>query len=1497
MKAKTSALRPRRAITTLSLLAVLILAASSTYAQAPSSVPPLATEPAPGAAPGSEPVSGRRPTVGQVGGVVSASVSSLPYTTFTYTHSDMLIFSYNDGTSLEVYNAYGGLVWSGILNASQHSALTPGAGVYRVLGSAPYSICVGDEITDFVLGYYAFDQYGRGLSTRLYTYQSYWSSTDYDPHFIVFAYEDGSNVQVVDTQTGIEIWSGTLNAGEHYDNTTLSNRYLTVTSSQPVAALSYTDQGYYVPSENGTFVGIRFYTYVGNAGAWGHSLNIVAYQDATSVEVRYTSTGSLIWSGVLDDGDVHSVLGLNGSFVTVTSNKGIAVNASPYGAWSGNYYNSLYGQDSTGTGIGKRFHFPVISGGQLIIFSYQADSQVTITDSGGQVVWSGVLDAGETYSFNTAYTVYSISSTGYLSALFDWGDHAGADFAPVYYGGPLLSRGSISLLALDFYQQDTPIDVSAVIDNPGATTTTYKVTMSLIEGGTVVESHSQDVIVPAFSCSLPIEFEFSAQPAGSYALVAELHVAAELLDSESRDIPVLGDADQVKAALAAGTLTERALAELEQTEGIAIEDLTDGIKRLALDPAKWSAEKLLTTAAKAIALHYGASSEAVEAIEEAIKLFMFGVKEAFVKEPVEDVARQKAESIVTEALAGRSDEVLGQEALFINSVAGETSSWDLRMDIRTKYYETTIRSIVELRPFLTVVSIPPFVGLESFLTQHWEYSALAFVSDALKVLVVLLAVAAIAAFLAGTSLTAIVAGLSVGAVKVLAAIKAAGLVNALVVPLVLFSTAFAMIRMAETRVAPAIVDSHQQALDSLLDLIQSDHVTGVTDLATDAQVDGYQVSLRTTARNTGGRADAPLIEIYLYTIDGALIDILSSQLLLEAGQAGTLEHQLDLPAGTYRAVSVLHARGTVALEVQVTPFEVSVPQVYLNASLGAAHVSLGEAVSAIISITNTDLTSATGELALFAISSDGQNLDSWSINLPPGGSQQVSYSFVPQVEGGYVLKLRLTDSLSVLARQDLGYAVGEGVAVAINVGQETAYSPGQDVTMPITATNAGNQPTSIVLSLETLDAQDEYNTVHTTSANLSLDGGDSEVLTLTALPDAQPGTYLTRILLDDVLYDNLEFSVEAVDTLYAHIAPDAFFHNVGDTVPLTAQVADSSYVHTDADLLVTIVDPEGASHGVTMSHVDTGLYQGSFAASIAGTYVADVGISRPGYRTVPDSSSFVVGRASGLVPSTSGELFQGQTNPLTVTATTESGLPVTEATVVLSGSHRTFTAVTDQDGQARLSVQTEFGEELYHGSVRKVGYLNASFKVSVIPALDTEPPFIFFDSVFDGQSANTSPISVTGSTEIGAVLMINGEPVPVDTSGNFATSITLSEGENTLTATATDPALNSNTVNVTLYLDTAPPPLTVTSPVEGLVTKEIVVNVTGVTEPDIGVSIGEHVLQANADGSFSAWILLGLGDNSLSVTATDTAGNSTSVTRTVASIPYSIYLPCILRGH
>lgn len=119
----------------------------------------------------------------------------------------------------------------------------------------------------------------------------------------------------------------------------------------------------------------------------------------------------------------------------------------------------------------------------------------------------------------------------------------------------------------------------------------------------------------------------------------------------------------------------------------------------------------------------------------------------------------------------------------------------------------------------------------------------------------------------------------------------------------------------------------------------------------------------------------------------------------------------------------------------------------------------------------------------------------------------------------------------------------------------------------------------------------------------------------------------------------------------------------------------------------------------------------------------------------------------------------------------------------------------------------------------------------------------------------------------------------------------LSDGSHTINVTASDNDGNAATAKSTTFtVDTVPPTLNVTAPVDGLITSSASLNVVGstndATSSPVTITItlngtSQSAVTVASDGSFTKSVTLTEGTNTLVITATDAAGKASSVTRTV----------------
>jgi hypothetical protein len=119
----------------------------------------------------------------------------------------------------------------------------------------------------------------------------------------------------------------------------------------------------------------------------------------------------------------------------------------------------------------------------------------------------------------------------------------------------------------------------------------------------------------------------------------------------------------------------------------------------------------------------------------------------------------------------------------------------------------------------------------------------------------------------------------------------------------------------------------------------------------------------------------------------------------------------------------------------------------------------------------------------------------------------------------------------------------------------------------------------------------------------------------------------------------------------------------------------------------------------------------------------------------------------------------------------------------------------------------------------------------------------------------------------------------------------MSDGAHTVTISASDNDGNTATAKSTTFtVDTVPPTLNITAPTADLITNTASVTVKGstndATSSPVTVAItlngtDQGTVTVASDGGFSKSLTLAEGTNTIVVTATDAAGKSSSVTRTV----------------
>ena len=154
---------------------------------------------------------------------------------------------------------------------------------------------------------------------------------------------------------------------------------------------------------------------------------------------------------------------------------------------------------------------------------------------------------------------------------------------------------------------------------------------------------------------------------------------------------------------------------------------------------------------------------------------------------------------------------------------------------------------------------------------------------------------------------------------------------------------------------------------------------------------------------------------------------------------------------------------------------------------------------------------------------------------------------------------------------------------------------------------------------------------------------------------------------------------------------------------------------------------------------------------------------------------------------------------------------------------------------------------------------------------------------------NKPKISVSGSGQSGAVvtLYLNGQKVADQIVGNDGQFVfndaDLKEGLNSFTAKqAIDTSESPESSTENIQLDLTPPKLTVDKPADGSSSSAQYVYVSGKAEVGSYVMINDHQAVVAQDGTYNGVAQLQSGDNKITITATDGAGNKSTITRAVS---------------
>lgn len=216
--------------------------------------------------------------------------------------------------------------------------------------------------------------------------------------------------------------------------------------------------------------------------------------------------------------------------------------------------------------------------------------------------------------------------------------------------------------------------------------------------------------------------------------------------------------------------------------------------------------------------------------------------------------------------------------------------------------------------------------------------------------------------------------------------------------------------------------------------------------------------------------------------------------------------------------------------------------------------------------------------------------------------------------------------------------------------------------------------------------------------------------------------------------------------------------------------------------------------------------------------------------------------------------------------------------------------VTDDAGNTTTATKDEFPSLALRVLEKTAPVIAVTYPTASAFITSAMPTFQW--TVTDaGSGIDTSSISIKIDGDTAITSGITTTPVTNGYSCSYTPSSALSEGAHTIYFNVSDNDGNAAAQSaVSFTIDTVPPTLNITSPADGLVTNSASIVVSGTTNDatsspvTVKVSVNSgtaQTAQVSADGSFSINVTLAEGENTVRVVATDSAGKSTTIERTV----------------
>ncbi|MBU5636883.1 chitobiase/beta-hexosaminidase C-terminal domain-containing protein [Geomonas sp. Red69] len=341
-----------------------------------------------------------------------------------------------------------------------------------------------------------------------------------------------------------------------------------------------------------------------------------------------------------------------------------------------------------------------------------------------------------------------------------------------------------------------------------------------------------------------------------------------------------------------------------------------------------------------------------------------------------------------------------------------------------------------------------------------------------------------------------------------------------------------------------------------------------------------------------------------------------------------------------------------------------------------------------------------------------------------------------------------------------------------------------------------------------------------------------------------------------------------------------------DSTPPAAPVIDPVPAPTNAASKIITGTRSADSSAVTVSCAGAGIGPVSYPS--ATTWGVEVTGLKEGSNVITASAVDAAGNQSAPSATT---VIVDRTSP-TVSSTTSGGAYASSQTAALSASEPAVIYYT-LDGSVPTTSDSVYVAPISITTSATLRYFARDLAGNVSDVktdnfvIDTAAPTLALSTLSDGSYTNNDILNIAGTVTDQTVVQefsINGNPVPLNADGSFTYALALKPGANTVTVAAIDQVGNRSGETRTVTLDQTAPALAIGSPADNSMTGSALLTVGGSVDETsrVVVRLGDNVQAAAQTGAaFSAYLSLIPGYNTIEVTATDLAGNQSTLKRTV----------------